>query len=108
MDDQPRITSQEKTKNPKRVEQGKRLAAISKAAKEKKMRERILAEQEMDKEMLKESRSNSAFLLVAGAPLFVSTGGYYVYKNKETPKVEEVVVESPPKTRQNNLVNYFN
>ena len=38
----PKITSleKEKTKNPKRVEQGKRLAAISREAKERKKQER--------------------------------------------------------------------
>ena len=33
---EPEITNPEKTKNPKRVEQGKRLAAISREAKERK------------------------------------------------------------------------
>lgn len=46
----PIITSTEKTKikDPKRVEAGKRLAAISKAAKERKMREKVVSEKEDD------------------------------------------------------------
>ena len=36
-----KITSSEKTKNPKRVEQGKRLAAISKEAKERKKQRQL-------------------------------------------------------------------
>ena len=37
---QPKITTVEKVKNPKRVEQGKRLAAISREAKARKAAER--------------------------------------------------------------------
>ena len=37
----PKITTVKKEKDPKRVEAGKRLAAISKEARERKMRERL-------------------------------------------------------------------
>ena len=37
----PKITTVKKKKDPKRVEAGKRLAAISKEARERKMRERL-------------------------------------------------------------------
>ena len=40
----PKITTTKKEKDPKRVEAGKRLAAISKAAKERKLREKIESE----------------------------------------------------------------
>ena len=40
----PKITKETKEKDPKRVEAGKRCAAISKAAKERKMREKIVSE----------------------------------------------------------------
>lgn len=40
----PKITKEKKEKDPKRVEAGKRLAAICKAAKEKKMRDKIESE----------------------------------------------------------------
>ena len=36
---EPKITTMEKVKNPKRVEQGKRLAAISREAKSRKAKE---------------------------------------------------------------------
>ena len=38
MSEEPKITSVEKTKDPRRVEAGKRLAMISKQAKERKAR----------------------------------------------------------------------
>ena len=40
----PKITATKKEKDPNRVEAGRRLAAISKAAKEKKMRDKIESE----------------------------------------------------------------
>ena len=40
--EEPKITSVEKPKNPKRVEAGKRLGAISRQAKEKKAKELAL------------------------------------------------------------------
>ena len=40
----PKITATKKEKDPKRVEAGKRLPAISKAAKERKMRDKIESE----------------------------------------------------------------
>ena len=42
--DQPKITTVKKAKDPRRVEAGKRLAAISKEARERKMREKIESE----------------------------------------------------------------
>ena len=44
----PKITATKKEKDPKRVEAGRRLAAISKAAKERKMREIIVSESKHD------------------------------------------------------------
>ena len=44
----PKITATKKEKDPKRVEAGRRLAAISKAAKERKMREKIVSERKQD------------------------------------------------------------
>ena len=41
----PKITAVKKEKDPNRVEAGKHFAAISKSAKEKKMREKIESEQ---------------------------------------------------------------
>ena len=51
-----KITSveKEKVKDPKRVEQGKRLAAISREAKERKARERA----QLEAEQLQEKRQN--------------------------------------------------
>ena len=44
MEDEHKITTVEKVKNPKRVEQGKRLAAISREAKARKAAERAKVE----------------------------------------------------------------
>lgn len=56
----PIITSVAKTKHPRRVEAGKRLATISRQAKERKARERFLKEQSnaQQKEETSEEQSN--------------------------------------------------
>ena len=65
------MTTVEKVKNPKRVEQGKRLAAISKAAKARKAEERKKAE----------CTGNSNILYVSVGVLGVVGLGYGVYYN---------------------------
>lgn len=55
-------------KDPRRVEQGRRLAAISKAAKEKKMRQKILEEQSIQSQQSQQSEVSSSFFTL---PVFV-------------------------------------
>ena len=47
-EEKPKITTVKKVEDPKRVEAGKKLAAISKAAKERKIREKIETENKQD------------------------------------------------------------
>ena len=51
MEEEPKITTTEKVKNPKRVEQGKRLAVISKEAKARKAAERKKSRRRMYREL---------------------------------------------------------
>lgn len=77
-----KITSEVKTKDPKRVEAGKRHAAISKEAKERKARERIMAEQSQNSS--DESGNNRTTLIVLGLILVVGGVSYYGFKNKDS------------------------
>ena len=89
MEEEPKITTTtQKVKNPKRVEQGKRLAAISKEAKARKAEERKKAEED------------SNLLYVTVGVLGVTGLGYGVYNffgKKEEPQQQQ---ESPPQQPQ--------
>ena len=90
MEDEPKITTVQKVKNPKRVEQGKRLALISKEAKAWKAAERKKAEEECIK--------NSNLLYLTVGVLGVTCFGYGVYNffcKKEGPQ-QQVEQQQPP------------
>ena len=91
MGDEPKITTTtQKVKNPKRVEQGKRLAAISKEAKARKAAERKKAEEEL-------CAGNSNLLYVTvGALGVVGYGVYNFFCKKES----QQLVEQPPQVEQ--------
>ena len=72
--DEPKITTIEKVKNPKRVEQGKKLPAISREAKARKAKERQEHQQQQQ-----ESEILPYLLLV---PVIV-IGGYCYWKKEE-------------------------
>ena len=88
MEDEPKITT--KVKNPKRVEQGRRLAAISKKAKARKAAERKKAEEECIE--------NSNLLYVTVGVIGVTSLGYGVYNL--LCKQEQQQQESPPQQQQ--------
>ena len=71
MSEEPKITTVEKVKNPGRVAQGKRLAAISKEAKARKAAER--------KKLEEECTGNANLLYVFVGVLGVVGLGYGVY-----------------------------
>ena len=76
MEGDTKITSVEieKVKDPKRVEQGKRLAAISREAKERKARERA----QQLKQEAKQQQHTSFFNSYAIIPIIgIAFGGYY-------------------------------
>ena len=78
----PKVTSEVKVKDPRRVAQGKRLAAISREAKARKAREReaSIRKEEVEK-CEKESYSYTVFPVIAG--VLVVGGGYYFYQRKK-------------------------
>ena len=76
---QTKITSveKEKVKDPRRVEKGKRLAAISREAKERKAREKVQRETEQQREQ-REAESFTPYVFVI--PMVgTALGGYYLY-----------------------------
>ena len=81
----PKITSEVKVKDPRRVAQGKRLAAISREAKARKAREREMSirKEEADRceRSEKESYFYTVFPVIAG--VLVVGGGYYFYQRKK-------------------------
>ena len=85
MSEEPKITTVEKVKNPGRVAQGKRLAAISKEAKARKAEE--------CKKLEEECTGNSNLLYVSVGVLGVIGLGYGTYsflcKKEEEPQQQE-------------------
>ena len=78
-----KITSEIKVKNPKRVAQGKKLAAISREAKARKARER---EENIRKEEVDRCEKENYFpyaILPAIAGILVVGGGYYFLQRKK-------------------------
>ena len=93
----PKITSVVKTeKNPGRVAAGKRLAAISKEAKERKKLERENA--------VKESRDNDNCNNIIVGGLVVATvlvgAAVYFLKGGKSDQHEKVTIEEEPKPKQ--------
>ena len=87
-----RITTVEKVKDPKRVAQGKRLAAISREAKARKAKERQ-EQQQCESEIL------PYFLLVSVIVIGVGAFGGYRYWKKEP------INEEPKEEPKENSVN---
>ena len=96
MNEEPKITSIVKTeKNPGRVAAGKRLAAISKEAKERKKLERENA--------VKESLNNDNNDMIVGglvvATVLVGAVVYFFKGGKSEPEQVKVTIEEEPKPR---------
>ena len=79
-----KITSVEKVKDPKRVEAGKRLAAMSKQAKEKKAIENLSQKMSIDEFQIPSINP----LAVVGVVGVVGVVVYYKYLNKTKTKSE--------------------
>ena len=91
--EETKITTVNKVKDPKRVEQGKRLAAISREAKERKARERFEAEAELF--VLPVLALTVGVVLCGGGAYHYR---YLLYDNKEEPK--HVIKKPTPKLEQ--------
>ena len=91
-----------KEDNPKRVEAGKRLAAISKASKERKMRDKIEAEKKASDG---DFSINYALLFGAIVTAVAIASLYYTRKDNERETIKHVVVKEEPKpeTKKNRL-----
>ena len=82
----PKITSEVKVKDPRRVAQGKRLAAISREAKARKAREREMSIRKEEADRCEQSEKESYYsttLLPVIAGVLVVGGGYYFYQRKK-------------------------
>ena len=91
-DESPKITSvlkSEKIKDPKKVAQGKKLAAISRQAKERKAKER---EASIRKEEREHCEEGNGFLKYSSVLIpIILFGGYYLfYLRKEEKEPEEL------------------
>ena len=91
MEGETKITTVEKFKDPRRVAQGKRLAAISREAKARKAKER---QEQQDQG---ESEISSYLLLVPVIVIGAAAFGGYRYWKKEEPVKEE------PKREENSI-----
>ena len=85
--EEPKITSVEKVKDPKRVEAGKRLAAMSKQAKEKKAVERLSQKMSIDEFQIPSVNP----LAVVGVVGVVGVAVYYRYFSENKSVASETV-----------------
>ena len=91
----PKITTIKMEKDPKRVEAGKRLAAISKAAKERKMREKIESESKQENDSSGDYNVNYGLVFgIFGTGASIGSF-YYIRKEykRETKKLETIKEE---------------
>ena len=98
--EEAKITSVEKVKDPKRVEAGKRLAAMSKQAKDKKAVERLSQKMSDDEFQIPTIGSVNPLALV-GVVGVVGVVVYYEYFSKASEKKSEVIIETPESKTSN-------
>ena len=80
----PKITSEVKVKDPRRVAQGKRLAAISREAKARKAREREASIRREEVERCERSeRESYSYAVLPVIGVLAIGGGYYLYQRKK-------------------------
>ena len=100
-EDSPKITTTKKEKDPKRVEAGKHLAAISKAAREKKMSAKIETERNQENGSGDNSGINYGFLFGFLGTAVAIGSLYYTRKDYErkTKKLETIKEEPEPEPK---------
>ena len=102
----PKITSTEKSekiKDPRRVEAGKRLAAISREAKEIKATERSMREAMKNKqiEIIKLTDYIGLKYFIAGVTVVSAVGGLYVaYRQDKHEQKEENIQQQEPENNE--------
>ena len=104
----PKITSEVKVKDPRRVAQGKRLAAISREAKARKAREReaSIRKEEADRCERSERESYCYTLLPVIAGVLVVGGGYYFYQRKKDQQPDNDNSEEKQQPGNSHLENF--
>ena len=104
----PKITSEVRVKDPRRVAQGKRLAAISREAKARKAQEReaSIRREEVEKCERSERESYSYAVLPVIRVLAIG-GGYYLYqRKKDQPANDDNNSEERSEKQQPDLENF--
>ena len=101
--EEPKITTVEKVKDPKRVAQGKRLAAISREAKAKKARERQEHSEQQEGSGILPYFVLFSFIVIASGAF----GGYCYLKKEEEPVKEEPKKEENTVNRVSRIRNFF-
>ena len=92
-------TKVEKVKDPRRVELGKRLGAISKEAKARKARERQEQQQQQQ-----EFETLSPYLLLAPAIAVTALGGYWYLNGNDVKGENAVRKEEEPVKKEDNRI----
>ena len=103
----PKITSEVKVKDPRRVAQGKRLAAISREAKARKAREREMSIRKEEVEKCEKENyfpSYTVFPVIAG--VLVVGGGYFFYQRKKDQQPDNDNNEERSEKQQPHLENF--
>ena len=100
----PKITSEVKVKDPRRVAQGKRLAAISREAKARKAREReaSIRREEVDR---CERSENYSYAILPVIGVLVVGGGYYFFQQRKKDQQPDNDNEKQP-PENSNLENF--
>ena len=96
----PKITATVREKNPKRVEQGKRLAAISKAGKERKRLDREGAMRECEGEGLNYNYIALVGLVVGAVGVYYTYRTYHDNRSEAPAQREETHVEIKPAAKR--------
>ena len=103
----PKITSEVKVKDPRRVAQGKRLAAISREAKARKAREREASIRKEEADRCERREKESYFYTVFPViGILVVGGGYYFYQRKKDQQPNNDDSDEKQQPGNSNLENF--
>ena len=98
----PKITSEVKVKNPLRVAQGKKLAAISREAKMRKAKEREMSIRKEEVEKCETSYATTMLFSIIG--ILVFGGGYYFFQQRK--KEQQPANNNKKPSENSNLENF--
>ena len=104
----PKVTSEVKVKDPRRVAQGKRLAAISREAKARKAREReaSIRREEVDRcERSEKENYFPSYALIPMIGILAIGGGYYFFQQRKKKQPDDNNDNEKP-SENSNLENF--